>query len=119
MWSDELKLIFSHEKSKLPNKTDRKLCSNPTLCSLVLSPEHQAEVEPLLSHQVAPKPVGGRVGEEDDALGEAVAGSVHVRLLQGRFIRSVELGRVDFHKAPLFPQACNGADVVQCLTGNL
>lgn len=119
MWFDKFEMIFSHEKSKIPNKTYGKLWSNATLCSLVLSPEHQAEVEPLLSHQVASKPVGGRVGEEDDALGEAVAGSVHIRLLQGRFIRSVELGRVDFHEAPLFPQACDGADVVQCLTRNL
>lgn len=53
-----------------------------------LSPEHQAEMQPLLSHQVPSKPVGGGVGQEDDTLGKTIASSVHIRLLQGRLIRS-------------------------------
>lgn len=69
-------------------------------------------MEPLLLHQVTSEPVGGGVGEEDDALGEAVARSVHVRLFQGRMIRSVQLGFKHLHETPLLPQACDGADVV-------
>lgn len=76
-------------------------------------------MEPLLSHQVTSKPVGGGVGQEDDALGETIASAVHVGLLQGRPIRRVQLGVVHVHEAPLFPQACDGADVIQCLPRNL
>lgn len=85
----------------------------------LLSPEHQTEVEPLLSHQVPSEPVGGGVGQEDDALGEAVAGPVHVRLLQRRLVRGFQLGLVHVHENPLFAQACDGADVVQRLAGYL
>lgn len=85
----------------------------------LLSPEHQAEVKPLLPHQVTSEPVRGRVGQEDDALGEAVAGAVHVGLLQGRLVRGVQLGLVHVHKIPLLPQTCDGADVVQSLARNL
>ena len=77
-----------------------------------ISPEHQAEMEPLLLHQVASEPVRGRVSEEDDALGEAVACSVHIRLLHGCVIRSVQVGFKHLHKTLLLPQARNGADVV-------
>lgn len=76
-------------------------------------------MKPLLSHQVTSKPVGGGVGQEDHALGEAVAGSVNVGFLQGGLVRSVELGFVHVHEAPLLPQTCDGADVVQSLTRNL
>lgn len=78
----------------------------------LLSPEHQAEVEPLLSHQVTPKPVGGRVGQENDALSETIAGSIHISLLQGCLVWSIQLGIIHVHKTPLLPQACDGADVV-------
>jgi len=70
-------------------------------------------------HQVPSEPVGGGVCQKDDALGEPVAGPVHVGLLDGRFVRRVQLGLVRVHKQPLFAQACDGADVVQRLTGNL
>lgn len=78
-------------------------------------PKHQAEVEAFLPHQVASEPVGGGVGQEDDALCEAVTRSVHIGLFEGGPVRSVQLGLVHFHKAPLLAQACDGADVVQRL----
>lgn len=83
------------------------------------SPEHQAEVEAFLPHQVASEPVGGGVGQEDDALREAVARAVHVGLLQGGPVRSVQLGLVHVHKVPLLAQARDGTDVVQRLARNL
>lgn len=76
-------------------------------------------MKPLLSHQVPSEPVGGGVGQEDDALGKTVASAVDVGLLQGRLIRSVQLGLVHVHEALLFAQTCDGADVVQRLAGNL
>lgn len=82
-------------------------------------PEHQAEMEAFLPHQVASKPVGGGVGEEDDALCEAVTRSVHVGLFQCSPVRSVQLGLVHVYKVPLLAKASNGADVVQGLTGYL
>lgn len=76
-------------------------------------PKYQAEVEAFLSHQVASKPVGGGVGQEDDALCEAVTRSVHIGLFEGGPVRSVQLGLVHIHEAPLLAQACDGTDVVQ------
>lgn len=57
--------------------------------SFLLLPEHQAEMEPLMSHQVTSKPIGGGVSQEDDALGETIAGPVHICFLQGRLVRSI------------------------------
>lgn len=83
------------------------------------SPEHQAEMEAFLSHQVTSKPVRGGVGQEDDALGKPIAGSIDVRLLQRCLIWSVELGLVHIHETPLFPEAGDCANVVKSLSGNL
>lgn len=69
-------------------------------------------MEALLLHQVTSEPVGGGVGEEDYALGEAVAGPVHVGLLHGRIVRAVQLPHVHLHEVPLPPQAGDGPDVV-------
>lgn len=76
-------------------------------------------MKPFLLHQISSKPVGGSVGQEDDTLGKTIAGSVHVGLLQGRVVRSVQLGLVHVHEAPLLPQTCDGADIVQGLARNL
>lgn len=84
-----------------------------------LSPEDQAEVEALLAHQVPSKPVGGTVGHEDDTLGEAVAGAVHVGLLLGGLVRSLQVSLVHLHKALFLPQPSDGADVVQGLARDL
>lgn len=66
-------------------------------------PEHQAEMEPLLFHQVTSKPEGRTIRQEDHALGETITSPVHVRLLQGRLIRSGQVSLIRFHKAPLLP----------------
>lgn len=86
---------------------------------LSLSPEHHAEMEPLFLHQVTSKPVGGSVGQEDDTLGKAIAGSIHISFLEGCLVRGVQLGLVHVDEAPLLTQTCDGADVAQGLPRNL
>lgn len=80
---------------------------------LPLSPEDHAEVESFVAHQVTSEPVGGRVGQEDDTLGEAVAGAIHLGFLYGRLVWPVQLDVVYFHETPFLPQASDGPDVIQ------
>lgn len=87
--------------------------------NFLLSPEHQAEMEPFLFHQVSSEPEGSTVGEEDHTLGETVTSSVNVCLFQGCFVRSIQLGLIRLHKLLLLAQTCNGPDVVQGLSRNL
>lgn len=83
------------------------------------SPEDHAEVESLLPDQVPSEPVGGGVGQEDDALGEAVAGAVDVSLLECGLVRPLQLGLVHLHEFAFLAQPCDGADVVQGLARDL
>lgn len=91
----------------------------PFLCQIHISPEHQAEVEPFLPDQVASKPVGGRVGQEDNTLGKSIAGTIDVCLFKCSLVWRIQLGLVHLHEVALLPQAGDGADVVQGLARDL
>lgn len=73
-------------------------------------------MESLLAYQVAPEPIGCRVGKEDNTLGETVTSPVDVSLLQGCLVWSIQLRNISVHKIPLLAKTSDGANVIERFT---